>query len=208
MRDRAAASRSEAQATKEAAEAARNLGAIAYLNNTAKAIEAYRTATELDPNDTWSWIYLGLLHQQAGDLAAAERAFERASAAAEASDVERDASVARAYLGDVRFARGDLDGAFKSYKEALATQTKLARQGPGNALWQRDLSVSFNKIGDVQSAKGDLDGALKAYQNSLAIAQKLAAQDPGNAGWQCGLSVGFNEDRRRAEREGRSRRRR
>ena len=49
LQDRAAASKTEAEATREAAEAARNLGAIAYLNNTAKAIEAYRTATELDP---------------------------------------------------------------------------------------------------------------------------------------------------------------
>ncbi len=52
LQDRAAAKTAEAQATKEAAEAARNLGAIAYLSNTAKAIEAYRKATELDPSDT------------------------------------------------------------------------------------------------------------------------------------------------------------
>ena len=50
---------------------------IAYLNDTAKAIKAYQTATELDPDETWSWIYLGRLHQRAGNLAAPSRHSKR-----------------------------------------------------------------------------------------------------------------------------------
>ena len=55
-----------ATALQEAAEAARHLGALAYLDNTPKAIEAYATATRLDPGHTWSWIFLGRLHRASG----------------------------------------------------------------------------------------------------------------------------------------------
>lgn len=61
--------RKEAEGTAalhEAAEAARHLGALASLDDTVKAITAYATATRLDPDHTWSWIFLGRLSQQAG----------------------------------------------------------------------------------------------------------------------------------------------
>ena len=79
-----------AAALQEAAEAARHLGALAYLDDTRKAIEAYATATRLDPDHTWSWISLGLLHQRAGSLSQAEQALEQAQRAAERSSHERD----------------------------------------------------------------------------------------------------------------------
>jgi len=78
-----------AAALKEAAEAARHLGALAYLDDTKKAIEAYPTATRLDPDHPWSWLFLGRLHRQAGDLPAAEQAFRRAREAAEHAGDER-----------------------------------------------------------------------------------------------------------------------
>jgi tetratricopeptide (TPR) repeat protein len=184
--------RERATASQEAAEAARHLGAIAYVNDTAKSIEAYRTATELDPEHTWSWIYLGRLYQRAGKLAAAEEAFKQARDVAERAGDARDVMVADGSLGDVRVATGDLAGALATYEATLATAQALAAQDPSVTEWQRDLSVSFNKIGDVQSARGNLDGALQAYQDGLEIAEKLAAQDPGNAGWQRDLSVSFD----------------
>ncbi|HYZ26035.1 MAG TPA: tetratricopeptide repeat protein, partial [Geminicoccaceae bacterium] len=162
-----------AAANREAAAAARHLGALAYLDDTQKAIDAYETATRLDPDDTWSWIFLGRLYQRAGKLAAAEQAFERARVAAERADNERDIGVAYHELGMMRRARGDLTGASDAYQRYHAVAEKLAAQDLANAEWQRDLSVSFNKIGDVQRARGNLDGALKAYEDSLAIRKKL-----------------------------------
>ena len=182
-----------AVALKEAAAAARHLGALAFLDSTQKAIEAYATATRLDPDDTWSWIFLGRLYQRAGKLTAAEQAFQKAREVAQRAGNERDVMVADNSLGDVRVAKGDLAEAMAAYEAGLATAKKLAARDPSNTGWQRDLSVSFNKIGDVQSARGNLDGALKAYGDGLAIAEKLAAQDPSNSQWQRDLSVSFNK---------------
>jgi len=178
---------------REAAEAARHLGALAFLDNTTKAIEAYATATRLDPDHVWSWILLGRLHLRAGSLAGAEAAFEQARAAAEGAGSERDVGVTYHELGLVRQARGDLAEALAAYQRYRELAEKLAAQDPNNTDWQRDLSVSFERIGNVQSARGDLDAALKAYQDSHAIAQKLAAQDRSNSTWQRDLSISFNK---------------
>jgi hypothetical protein len=105
-------------ALQEAAAAARHLGALAYLDSTQKAIEAYATATRLDPEHVWTWIFLGLLHQRAGSLAQAEHAFEQAQEAAIRTGNERDQSVAQACLGDVRLAQGSLSEALAAYEAA------------------------------------------------------------------------------------------
>jgi tetratricopeptide (TPR) repeat protein len=178
-----------ATASAEAAEAARNLGAIAYLSDTAKSIEAYRTATELDPDDASSWIFLGRLYLRAGNLSSAELALEQARKAADRTGNERDQGLVQLRLGDVRMPQGDLTGALEAYGKSFAIAEKLAAQDPSNSEWQRDLSVSFERIGDVQSARGDLEAALKAYRDGLAIAEKLAAQDPSNSGWQFDLGI-------------------
>ena len=171
--DRRLAERSTA--SQEAAEAARHLGALAYFSDTAKAIEAYRTATELDPDDTWSWIYLGRLYRRAGNLAASEQAFQKARQAAEGADNARDIMVADNDLGDVRIARGDLAGAVAAYEAALAVAEKLAAQDPTNSGSQRGLSVSFDRIGDMQIARGDLEAveARQRFEAALNVAMDL-----------------------------------
>jgi tetratricopeptide (TPR) repeat protein len=148
-----------AAALQEAAEAARHLGALAFLDSTQKAIDAYATATRLDPGHTWSWIYLGLLHQQSGNLIQAGRAFDQAQEAAERAGHERDRSVAQAYLGDVRVGQGNLSDAIAAYEAALSVHRRLSEYHPDDTDRQRDLSVSFERIGGVQSARGNLDGA-------------------------------------------------
>ena len=187
-------------ALKEAAEAARHLGALAYLDDTEKALAAYATATRLDPDHAWPWIFLGLLHQRAGSLAQSEQAFDHAQRAASSTGHDRDQSVAQAYLGDIRLAQGSLSEALVAYEAALDVQQHLAAQDPSNSAGHRDISISFDRIGDVQRARGNLDAALQAYRDSLDIAEKLAARDPTNNAWQRDLSVSFDKfgDVRRA----------
>ena len=96
-------------------------------------------------------------------------------------------------VADCFISLGNLNGATKSCKEAVAAGEKLARHDPGNAQWQRDLSVIYERLGDVQRAQGDLAGALASYRQSLTIAEKLARQDPGNAQRQRDLSVSYEK---------------
>jgi len=182
-----------AAANREAAEAARHLGALAYLHDTGKALAAYRRAAELDPTDAWTWIFIARLEARAGRLAAAERAATQARAAAQNAGSERDAMAALHELGDIRVAQGNLTEAKLAYLSAKDVAAKLVAVDPGNAGWQRDLSVSWEKLCDVRVAQGDLAGAAQAYQQTHDILSKLAAADPGNAGWQRDLSVSWNK---------------
>ena len=158
-------------------------------SRTLDAIAAYKDATALDPNVTWSWIHLGRLYEIAGNLAATEAAqIEAQNAAARANDV-RSQAVAAHEIGDVRFAQGNLSGALAAFSEYQGVIQELLSTDPGNATWQRHISVSHEKIGDVRRDQGDLDGAEEAYRDSLAIGERLADSDPGNAGWQYDLGI-------------------
>ena len=67
----------EAEARKEAALAAKRLGALAYLYDTAKALAAYAEAAELDPDDWEALWYLGQIQMRAGSLEGAKASIER-----------------------------------------------------------------------------------------------------------------------------------
>ena len=68
-------------AYKEAAAAARHLGALAFLHDdTDAALRAYSEAVELDPDDADGWNRLGQLRHRAGNLDGAVDAYERSFA--------------------------------------------------------------------------------------------------------------------------------
>jgi hypothetical protein len=48
-------------------------------------------------------------------------------------------------IGDVLSAQGDLAGALNSHRESLEIRERLAKQGPGNALWQGDLAWVYEE---------------------------------------------------------------
>ena len=180
-----------AAANREAAEAARHLGTLAFLDDTEGALAAYRQAVALDPDDVWTWIFIGRLEARLGRLEAAEAAFTEARRRADAAGAERDVMAADNELGDVAMASGALPAAGDRYRSALGIAEKLASADPGNAEWQRDLTVSYIKIGDVLVAQGDGAAALASYRDGLAIREKLASADPGNAEWQRDLFVSY-----------------
>ena len=78
-----------------------------------------------------------------------------------------------------------------SYQASLAIRERLAKDDPGNSVWQRDLFICHQRIGDVQLARGDARAALAGYRASLEIVARLAGADPGNAGWQEDLSASY-----------------
>lgn len=158
-------------------------------SRTEAAIEAYEQATALDADQTWSWILLGRLYRQTGELPKAESAFKSGRENADNEGDQRFEEVIHNEIGNVQIAQGKLYEALDSYNAGLAIAEQLAESDASDTLLQRDLSVSHNRIGDVRVAQGDLAGALDAYQDSLGIRERLAASDPGNAGWQRDLIV-------------------
>lgn len=134
---------------KEAAQAARHLGALASLHNVEDALVAYRRAAELDPDDTWTWIFISRLERAAGGLQAAAEAVYRANQLAESQGTLRDIGVAKHELGALLLAKGELPDAEQAFDAYRRTAEELAAADPRNAAWQRDLSASWEKIGDV-----------------------------------------------------------
>ena len=188
----AGAEKATAQAEKDrkqAAEAYRNLGAIAELRDPKRALEAYEKALALDPDDIESLYWAGYIQIDYGDLNKAQKRLARVMQLAETGDEPFYKFWARNGLGDILVKQGDLQAALKSYQESLAIAERLAASDPGNAGWQRDLLVSYNKVGDVLVAQGNLPAALKTYQQGLAIADRLAQSEPGNAQWQYDLGI-------------------
>ncbi|WP_282606361.1 hypothetical protein [Pelagibius sp. Alg239-R121] len=175
-------------ANKEAAAAARHLGALATLNDAQKALVAYRRASKLDPEYSSVWISLGDAAVTAGSLAEAERAFRQYLEFQEQDGDEREISVSHNRIGDVQVAQGDLSGALKSYQAGLEIADRLASQDPGNAGWQRDLSVSHERIGDVWIKLGKEQTALVSYSQSYDIAKKLAEKHPEHPEFQSDLT--------------------
>jgi tetratricopeptide (TPR) repeat protein len=79
-------------------------------------------------------------------------------------------------VGDVQVAQGDLAGAPKSYREALAIRDRLAQSDPGNAGWQLDLAQTQNNLGLALQALGEresgtakLEEAVAAYRAALTV---------------------------------------
>jgi tetratricopeptide (TPR) repeat protein len=128
----------------------------------------------LDPDRAASWIELGRIGQTTGALDDAAAAFKDGLAAARRSGNERDESLALNCVGDVLRAQGNLAGAMKSFRDALAIRHRLAQSDPGNAGWQHDLSVSYHKIGDVLKAQGNLAEAVKSFSANLEVAERRA----------------------------------
>jgi tetratricopeptide (TPR) repeat protein len=129
----------------------RDLGALAYGVDTARALAAYERAAALDPSDFWTQIYCAWLYQEAGRLQDARRAAE---AAERAASTDRERSVAGGRIGDVLVKAGDLSGAKARFEESLALAEKLAAANPGSAEAQRDLIVSCAKLAGIFPKQG------------------------------------------------------
>ncbi len=159
----------EAQARKEAAQAAKKLGALAYLYDTAKALAAYAEAAQLDPGDWETLWYLGQIQGRAGSLKDAKTSFERLVALHATIDNPYYIHWSYFLLGDVEAKLGAREKASQHYERGQSLVLALSSRDPNNAEWQRDLSVSYDKIGDISAARGDRDGALKAFNDGLDI---------------------------------------
>jgi tetratricopeptide (TPR) repeat protein len=82
---------------------------------------------------------------------------------------QRELSINEEQIGDVLVGQDHLDEALAAYRDALAIRKTLARNHPGNVLWETDLVVSLYKIACVG---GETEANLS---EALAILKRLDA---------------------------------
>ena len=185
---------------REAAQLAREQGALWLGRDVEKAYDAFERANRHKPDDlptlglliqismtsrplaiTWAWANHALALSEklgAGDPSNSGR--------------QRDLSVSYSRIGNLQNAEGKRAEALKSYLDGLEIHKRLAAVDPANTEWQRDLSISYERIGDLQNAEGKRAEALKSYQDGLEIRKRLAALDKANTQWQRDLSISYD----------------
>ena len=154
----------------EAAQSYRHLGALAFLDNTAAALEAYQKATEVWPDDIRAWNQLGRLYMRTGQLEQAIEAYSIIGKLAETIDeVSNATSVSLSSLGDVHRIRGELDEAVEMHEKSLALNTELGFKG--------GVANDYANLGNVHSIRGELDEAVEMYEKSLALDTELGDKE-------------------------------
>ncbi len=157
------------KANKEAAAAARHLGALAYMNDTKGALAAYRRAVELDPDDAAGWTWLGHLLHRTGELAQAEEAYRKVLALGEAHQDKEEQAWALGNLGNVYQTRGELDKTEEMYRKALALNEALGSK--------EGMAIQYGNLGVVAYTRGELDKAEEMYRKSLEISEALGLKE-------------------------------
>ncbi len=166
-------------ASKDAAAAARHIGALAFLHDTQKALSAYAQAVELDPENADGWNRLGHLRHRVGDLDGAIAAYERVLRLGNVAEERGVIAAAYGNIGTVYQTRGDLAKAEEYYLKALAIEKELGRkEGIANA---------YGNLGIVYRRRGDLAKAEEYHLKSLALNEELGrkqgmASNYGNLG--------------------------
>ena len=160
---------------RQAAEAQRHIGALAVLDDTEKALKAYRRATELDPDNTAGWNELGFLLHRIGELNEAESAYRRVEGLVKTANDHCVLAATYGNLGIVYKTRGELDKAVAMYKKSLALNETLGRK--------EGMAIAYGNLGNVHQIRGELDKAVEMHRKSLALNEVLGRKEAyGNLG--------------------------
>ena len=155
-------------ANQKAAEAYRHLGALAFLHDTQKALNAYRQATQLDPDNEQGWNQLGHLLQRTGQLKDAEAAYQRILALGGKRNDQSWIATAYTNLGVLYQTRGELGQAEATFQKGLAIFEALGHQA--------GMASSYGNLGNLHYTRGELERAEAMYQKALALFQEVGAE--------------------------------
>ncbi len=157
------------KANKEAAAAARHLGALAYMNNPKKALVAYRKAVQLDPDNADGWNRLGVLLWRTGELTQAEEAHRKVLALAETHQDQKERAAAYGNLGIVYDTRGELDKAEEMHRKALELHEDLGSK--------EGMAKAYGNLGLVYYTRGELDKAEEMQRKALELHEALGSKE-------------------------------
>ena len=145
--------------------AARHLGAFAALRAPRAALQHYRRAVELDPDDPEGWRQLGQVLDHLGELDEAAEAYKQARALCVGEEHCDIATLTLQNLVRIFVTVGETESAEDFIRQALALDQRLGRNA--------DVSISLDFLGLVCQLRNDLDGAEAYHRQSLALAEQL-----------------------------------
>jgi tetratricopeptide (TPR) repeat protein len=164
LRQQAAAATTRGDAA-TAAMAERHRGALALLEDSQAALDAFRRAVELNPQDWRGWTSLAYLLARTEQHAEAEAAARRALELAQA--VNDPALVGKAYenLGVTSQDKSAWEEAEAAYREALTLYRVLDNE-PG-------MARVYTQVGTLYAQLRKFDQAQAMYRDALAIHQRF-----------------------------------
>jgi tetratricopeptide (TPR) repeat protein len=93
-------------------------------------------------------------------------------------------SKALTLMGEIAASRGDLDGALRRYREALAGTAEALRREPNNPQRMYDHAQSVFWVGETARQRGRIDEAAAQFDKYRILAKRMIAADPNNPKWQ------------------------
>ena len=147
------------------------IGALAYLNDTFTAMDAYKRATELAPENSEALNMLGSLYMRTGRHEEAIKVFE---SMLQIADTDETYAVALGNLGFAYFALDLLDESERYFRDSLALNEKAGNL-PGVGQDLRDLGEILRLKGDDATAGEYMRRALKIAQDTKDKAAEASA---------------------------------
>ncbi|HYC95632.1 MAG TPA: TIR domain-containing protein, partial [Sphingomicrobium sp.] len=87
-------------------------------------------------------------------------------------------------MGEIAASRGDLDGALRRYREALAGTAEALRRHPDDPerMWDHAQSVFW--VGETARLRGNIAEASRQFREYRRLAERMIASGPDNRRWQ------------------------
>ena len=144
-----------------------DIGSIAFLNDSHKALDAFQKATNLDPSNPVAWNGLGRIQFRLGNLVESRQAFEKTLELA--GNDKRHQSESYSNLGVIYKTYGELDKAEEYCVKSFDIFKNLGSK--------EGMAVAYTNLGSIYQIRGDLDKACGYWQHSLQIISEVVAQD-------------------------------
>jgi tetratricopeptide (TPR) repeat protein len=87
-------------------------------------------------------------------------------------------------MGEIAADRGDLDGALRRYREALAGTAEALRRYPDDPQRMWDHAQSVYYVGETAKARGRIEEAAVQFREYRRLAERMIAADTNNPKWQ------------------------
>lgn len=149
----------------KSAEIYRNLGALAFWDNTQEALNAYRRVTELEPDNADGWNELGNLLIRTGELNKAIDAYQKVWELGKLQKNNELIAMACNNLGVIYSKLSELDKAVDFFFKALKINVILEHR--------ESIAEGYVNIGLVYQNIGKLDDAIEYFNKALKIDESI-----------------------------------